>query len=219
VLARGGPAARGRRAVGEPGRARRRGRAGAAVEVAVRAVVEPAARCGGGGCRRGRASVARGLGLGAVGAQVGLDAGALLAAALALCDALLLEALLELAVERGALGVVGADAEGAAHALVLGLLGGGELVTLVRLDARGGGGGSSGGEEALAKSVDLLVDLVGLDAVVLERDLELEALGLDLALALVVEDALVRGAVGERALEVGGGLALILAGADPVVKW
>lgn len=111
--------------------------------------------------------------------------------------------------------MVCADAQRATHALVVGLLGRGELVALVGLDAAPGAGrGGGGGEEALAEGVDLLLDVVGGDAVVFERDLELEALCLDFALALVVEDALVRGAVGERALEVGRGLALVLAGPD-----
>lgn len=157
-------------------------------------------------------------GLFTVGAQAGLDLCALFAGALALLLALQLELRLRLAVKCEPLDVVGADAERAAHALVLGLLGGCELVALVRLDGgalAGGGCGLLSGE-ALAEGGDLGVDVVLGDAVVLELDLELEALRLDLALALVVEDALVGGAVGERLLEVGRGVAGLLAGADAV---
>lgn len=164
-------------------------------------------------------------GAGALGLEVLFDLGALLAGAFALGLTLEFELFLEVAVEGGALDKVVADAEGLAHAGVGFLLGLGELVALVRLDgsARTRGGGRLLGEEALAEGCDLRFDLGGLYAVVLEGDLEFEALGLDCALALVVEDGLVRSTRGERLLaEVGGAVmprAVALAEAVGMNRW
>lgn len=144
-----------------------------------------------------------GMGAHALDLQFVLDLLALGAGAFALGLPFEFPLFLELAVERGALDKVVPDAEGAAHAGVGLLLRLGELVALVGLD---GGRGSllAGGEEAFAEGADLGFDLLRVDAVVLEGDLEFEALCLDCALALVFEDVLVGLARGERlAVQVG----------------
>lgn len=157
-------------------------------------------------------------GLVPVGLELLLDPRALLPRLLALGDPLLLELLLQLAVERGALLVVGLDPERGAHAGVRLLLCRRELVPLVLLDRPLLLLALRLGEELLPQARHLALDLVGVDAVVFERDLELEALGLDAPLALVVEDALVGRAVGERVFEVGRGFARLLARAQAVCE-
>lgn len=126
------------------------------------------------------------------------------------------EAFLQFAVERGALDKgVGFDAEGVAHPLVGLLLGLGDLVSLVRLDRAAHRGLL--GEETFAECRDLGLDLVRLDAVVLERDLEFEALGFDCAFAFVFEDVLVGCARGERlAVQVGRRIARAVSLAEAV---
>lgn len=113
------------------------------------------------------------------------------------------EAFLQFSVERGAFDKgVGFDAEGVAHPFVGLLLCLGDLVSLMRLDSATDH--RLLGEEALAESSDLGLDLVRLDAVILERDLEFEAFGFDCAFAFVLEDLLVGCARGERlAVQVG----------------
>lgn len=147
--------------------------------------------------------VPRGLHAGAIGFQFLFNLEPFLAGLFAFGLAFEFEALLQFAVERGAFdkGVL-FDAEGVAHSLVGLLLGLSDLVSLVRLD------GASRcrllGEETLAELSDLGLDLVRVYAVILERDLEFEALCFYCAFAFVFEDVLVGCARSERlAVQVG----------------
>lgn len=147
--------------------------------------------------------VPRSLRAGPIGFQFLFNLETFLARLFAFGLALEFEAFLQFAVERGAFDKgVGFDAEGVAHPFVGLLLRLGDLVSLMRLDSATDH--RLLGEEALAESSDLGLDLVRLDAVILERDLEFEAFGFDCAFAFVLEDLLVGCARGERlAVQVG----------------
>lgn len=147
--------------------------------------------------------VPRSLRAGPIGFQFLFNLETFLARLFAFGLALEFEAFLQFAVERGAFDKgVGFDAEGVAHPFVGLLLRLGDLVSLMRLDSATDH--RLLGEEALAESSDLGLDLVRLDAVILERDLEFEAFGFDCAFAFVLEDLLVGCARSERlAVQVG----------------
>lgn len=132
----------------------------------------------------------------------GSELGRLLAfafALLSLLDALEPVLLLRFFVERTALDMVALDAQGGAHALVGGLLGESEFVRLMLFDLapaslrsfHAGHCGSLCSEQASAQSRDLALNLVRLHGVVLEAELQLEALDLDRAPPLMLQDALV----------------------------
>lgn len=163
-------------------------------------------------------SVPLALGLLPVRLEQLLDPRALLPRLLALGNPLLLELLLQLAVERRALLVVRFDPERSSHTCVRLLLRRRKLVALMLLDRPLLLLPLRLGKQLLPQSRHLALDLVRLDAVVFERDLQLETLRLDAPLALVIEDALVGRTVGERVFEVGRGFARLLARSQAVFK-